>query len=765
MRFIISHSVTLIIPIFLIVLTVYSSLIGLLTEEVEKSTLNNLSQTMDNIEMKIKEISYIAVQLQENTKIKPIFFPKRKNALSAIDYFEINKELNNYKATNAFFDGISIYVSGEDMIVGTDGKADYSTFYNSVWDNSLVSELDFRNIMLDIPEGSAKIIEIARTNNIGKSLIVYLRALPILYENYKTFMIVTMDSYPVNKLLKNALGDYVGAAYILDENDKIITSSSNGSNNIDINQILPFPEDMNKSVHNARINNKDMIVLYIRSSSLEWSYIAVIPDYQILEKINIIKLWSILKIFLVSVIGVFLAYYFSFKSYFPIKKLVDTFFTGQVNKKENKNELDIIDNVLSTNMSKNNMLQKRLDQNMPFIRSDFLIRTLRGELTAKDEVMEMARFTGMKLFSGPCAVMVFHIDDYDEFVESHSEAMQNVYKFSITNVVEELCEPIGQGFTVKDEVDSVVLIINFFEGGGEKQDEIKKIGETVIRFFKEHFDFNLTAGVGQVYSQLMDIPKSYIEAQTAIDYKMIKGKNTVIFFDDIGENKTKSKRYLYPIQYETKIINCLKIFDYVGIEKVLDHIFESDRLKNISIDMAKCIYFDVINTAMKALAELGSEEYNEIVQREFLLRDFFKCETLDEVYEQTKAFYKLVCNRLRTTNDARNHEFRDRVLNYINSNFADSNLSLTLLSEKFGVSSSYMSRFVKKYTRSNFVDFIHVLRLNKAKKLLGEENKLIEDIGEECGYLDKHTFIKVFKKYHGITPGKYREVYSQKQSK
>jgi len=50
------------------------------------------------------------------------------------------------------------------------------------------------------------------------------------------------------------------------------------------------------------------------------------------------------------------------------------------------------------------------------------------------------------------------------------------------------------------------------------------------------------------------------------------------------------------------------------------------------------------------------------------------------------------------------------------------------------------------------------LRLAEAKRLLGETDMKIEEIAEAVGYLGSNAFIRIFRKYEGITPGKYRGI-------
>lgn len=56
------------------------------------------------------------------------------------------------------------------------------------------------------------------------------------------------------------------------------------------------------------------------------------------------------------------------------------------------------------------------------------------------------------------------------------------------------------------------------------------------------------------------------------------------------------------------------------------------------------------------------------------------------------------------------------------------------------------------------LDYINQYRVKKAAAALGSTQDSIQKIAENCGFLNCNTFIRVFKKYEGVTPGRYREI-------
>lgn len=99
-------------------------------------------------------------------------------------------------------------------------------------------------------------------------------------------------------------------------------------------------------------------------------------------------------------------------------------------------------------------------------------------------------------------------------------------------------------------------------------------------------------------------------------------------------------------------------------------------------------------------------------------------------------------------------------IDYIKKNYYK-NLSLDTVAAQVFLNPQYFSRVFKHQTGLTFIDYLSQTRINVAKELLISTNKSINSISFSVGYLDQSYFSKVFSKYEGVTPLKYRIIHNK----
>ncbi|NNU78657.1 response regulator transcription factor [Clostridium estertheticum] len=93
---------------------------------------------------------------------------------------------------------------------------------------------------------------------------------------------------------------------------------------------------------------------------------------------------------------------------------------------------------------------------------------------------------------------------------------------------------------------------------------------------------------------------------------------------------------------------------------------------------------------------------------------------------------------------------------YIDTNYNVNDLSLGDVADKFNLSSSYLSKLLKKEAGLSFIDYLTKYRINKSICMMDDPKYKIYEIAEAVGYSNQHYFCKAFKKVMGFAPTEYR---------
>ncbi|HJD45611.1 MAG TPA: helix-turn-helix domain-containing protein [Candidatus Mediterraneibacter norfolkensis] len=95
------------------------------------------------------------------------------------------------------------------------------------------------------------------------------------------------------------------------------------------------------------------------------------------------------------------------------------------------------------------------------------------------------------------------------------------------------------------------------------------------------------------------------------------------------------------------------------------------------------------------------------------------------------------------------------ILNYIQRNYRT--VTINELAKKFNYSPSYLSKMIRQLTGESFTSLIRTMKMTKAGDMLLNTSLSVEAISGKTGYNSADHFTRVFKKYYGMPPQKYRK--------
>ena len=142
--------------------------------------------------------------------------------------------------------------------------------------------------------------------------------------------------------------------------------------------------------------------------------------------------------------------------------------------------------------------------------------------------------------------------------------------------------------------------------------------------------------------------------------------------------------------------------------------------------------------------------------------DYFysKFSEILEHYENTAATFKINYLIFRLLNSmyerSKAHSVNDAALlgcvNELNENFSDTNINISSLCQKHGISEASLRRKFHSFYSCSPKEYLLKLRLDKAVSLLAENLHTVSEISLLCGFSDEKYFSRIIKQRFGASP-------------
>ena len=129
--------------------------------------------------------------------------------------------------------------------------------------------------------------------------------------------------------------------------------------------------------------------------------------------------------------------------------------------------------------------------------------------------------------------------------------------------------------------------------------------------------------------------------------------------------------------------------------------------------------------------------------------------SLDEVKQGFTQDLYLLTELLKQNSESTAILVSQQAREYIDSHYADKDLSLKQVAGLLGVSYGYLSTAFNKTFGENFKAYLVSVRIEQARKLLMERKYKIYEIADMAGYGSSRYFTDAFKKRYGLSPVDY----------
>ena len=229
--------------------------------------------------------------------------------------------------------------------------------------------------------------------------------------------------------------------------------------------------------------------------------------------------------------------------------------------------------------------------------------------------------------------------------------------------------------------------------------------------------------------------------------------------------KHDGKKDFYPLDKERVLLQAIKEGDVREGQRILNellgHIYYSTG-GDFAVTRARAL--ELLALLSRAAAEGGADvdQILELNQRFIKESDYLN--TTDQLTVWLNRVIERYAALVFDLVEVKHKDIIYKAIHYMKRHFSKK-ITLEETARHVGFSPTYFSKIFKDEMGVTFNSYLGGLRVERSKTLLLSGEYSVGDVCAEVGFEDQSYFIKVFRKYTGVTPGKFRKQQGRLDSK
>ena len=552
----------------------------------------------------------------------------------------------------------------------------------------------------------------------------------VLNQQYMKALLREMEAYSEGR----------GHFFIIDDDREVVFCTDNAM----VEHAVDIYQDTDE-VYKCVIDETPYMILSQESSQMDIYYAyAVSYDYFWSELYEIYVIF-VLGILIMLVLGGWSVFWQTRRIYRPVEQTM-TKLLEKSNSQWDVNmhtELELIEEMFRDAQQEKNRFNRAIKQDARQKRDAFILSLFEGDVPASETSEDVFAENDIPLCSNRFCVALLKM-------EKSGDLDKNLLSFAVSNVLEELFSKTHRGYVIAMAADRYAVLINMDRHEGLPSAQV--LIEQGLRFWQEHLNVTFTVGISTEKQGMSSICDAYTEAVSAMKYRYLLGTETAISYSDIQDREFKwpqKDRMTYAFNDFMTEDNC----DMARAAAYVDECLQKYHINTeATLDMVECFVFEVVNNFNRYISQMGQDDTSWKEHIKILPQS----ETLIEL--RNNFIQLLMRVYMKVQDNEKENDICARAKSYVENNYQDVNLSLAELANIFGLTSSYFSKMFKEKYKVSIPEYINLVRINQAKKMLRETAESVQVISSAVGFTESSTFIRVFKKTEGITPGVYRSL-------
>lgn len=502
------------------------------------------------------------------------------------------------------------------------------------------------------------------------------------------------------------------------------------------------------------IDNVDYSINYLKSPYNNWTYLSVTSIADISKDSRTIAWFTFIACLTVIVVVNVAAFIFSNRFYQPIKKLYNMVVRVPVRKEQSKSrdEFGLIEERINLLLKDNFRLNNQLSIQSEQLKEYFILQLILRGLD-KDVIDSRLKLYGFPVLTEPVCVLVTRIDTFEGTIYQRED--KDLMLFAINNIVGELLEDIIvlKPIVVEEYQVTIIRVSNKIEDMKEIAfSATEKIQSTV----RKTLNISVSIGISEPISSYSDVNKGYYECIEALKHQISLGYGAIIFYHDV--QNLSGLKPVFPEKLEEELLDAVKTCSYDKARELLHQFISRIFMVEASRYEYQTSLVRLLTDLLQIMKDFGQSCDVIVKDGPSVYEQLFSLKTTGEIEKWfSTGIIKPIIENIELSERNQYKKIVDKVLNIIHEEF-HTELTLEDCAARLNYHPSYIRRILKNESGIVFSDYLAQYRIDMAKKWLVETDMKISDIAETLKYKNSENFIRFFKKYTGMTPGKYRKL-------
>ena len=734
-------------------------------KEANSLALKNMVNYTDERLRRIKNNIYILSTVQS---LRNILMKTEFKDTQWYDFKRLQSELANIRGSDDMIYDMFMYFSNVDFLINDSGSYDQDSYFDkfnhlegldtAAWRKYFSQAYNFEIL------GTRNMTDRSVSTSTPVKIITILNSFPYFMAPKATLAVFIKEND-----IRSIVEEYntkKNLFLIFDKYGNIITQYGQNIifNKDNVNQFITNMNGGTSGSFRTQINRKELSITYSSSTFTGWTYLSAVPIADISAQSIYIRNNAFLVCMLFVLIGLIISVWLSGVMYKPISTLVEYLNNiSKVNKKKDgnivQNEFVFIKNQFNEICQANEKLIQSLNGEKPYLHENLFTRILKGNISSIEEIYNELKKYDIKLTGNTFVVTSVIVDFYGELHDTEvlQVGIQDIYN-KIKGIISTMIMQKFRCFSVDSDVGSISYIINF-DTYAHAEDDVYYVYNMIKDYFNSAgYNLRLSIGVGGICDNISGIRNSFIQSMEALKFRSIKEESQLIVYKDI-KNRHKN---LYDVNVDINpITNYLLGRDYVKGLNIAVGILKGNINCNLPIISMIKVEVMLVKAAVSLLEVKGYSINNAGLNEKHIYNEIESLKFAQEYERHLTDIYVRIKEFIEEKYKSKNEDAVNSAIKYMKENY-NRDIYLETIADELNMNRSYLSRFFKEVTGVSFSDYLGRIRIEKSKELLKETDKAIFKICTDIGYFNTNSFIRTFKKFEGMTPGRYREIMWQK---